>query len=112
MANVTVNMTKKDIFNARSASKLVKDVIGEVLTVSGCTVRENEGINKLGEACDVGYICTDRGVFGFTSAVMLKSMRDFAEYLEECLNDGEEVQIRFFTGKSNSGSEFYNFEIV
>ena len=109
---INVNMSKKDIFNARSASKSVKSVLGMPLIVSGCCVREGEGLDKQGNACDVGYIATNDGVYGFTSSVMLKGMSDFADYLNDALNEGEEVQIRFFAGKTNSGSEFYNFEII
>lgn len=109
---INVNMTKKDLFNAKSASKAVKSAIGEVLTVSGCAVVENGGTDKQGKTCDVGYIATDNGVFGFTSNVMLGGMESFADYLTDALTDGEVVKIKFFTGVSRNGSEYYNFEII
>lgn len=110
--NVNVNMSKKDLINAKSASKSVKDAIGKELIVSGCAIAEGAGTDKQGNPCDVGYIATNEGVYGFTSNVILKGLEDFADYLTDSLNDGEEVKIRFFTGISKAGSEFYNFEIV
>lgn len=109
---MNVNMSKKDLINAKSASKSVKDAIGIDLIVSGCAIAEGAGTDKQGNPCDVGYVATDKGVFGFTSNVILKGMDDFAEFLTESLNEGEQVTIRFFTGKSKSGSEFYNFEVI
>lgn len=109
---INVNMTKKDLFNAKSASKSVKPVLGTVFSVSGCAVVENGGTDKQGKPCDVGYIATNDGVFGFTSNVMLSGMSDFADYLTDCFNNGEEVKIKFFSGTSKNGSEFFNFEII
>lgn len=109
---INVNMTKKDLFNAKSASKNVKSALGNTYSVSGCAVVENGGTDKQGKTCDVGYIATNDGVFGFTSNVMLKGMPDFADYVTECFNNGEEVKIKFFSGTSKNGSEFFNFEII
>lgn len=109
--SINVNMTKKDLFNARSASRSIKDALGVPLIVTGCAVVEGAGTDKAGNACDVGYIATDHGVFGFTSNVILKGMADFAEYLEETMNDGDIVTIEFFVGKTNSGTDFYNFQL-
>lgn len=109
---ININMSKKDLFNARSASRSIKDAIGKRLIVSGCAVVEGAGTDKQGNSCDVGYIATNEGVFGFTSNVILKSMSDFADYLKETLDDGDVVTIEFFVGKTNSGTDFYNFQVV
>ena len=107
-----VNVTKKDIFNAKSGSKSVKEVLGTELTVTGCFVQENEGIRKgTNDPCDIGYICTDAGVIGFSSETCLKAMDAFADYLADALNDGEEVKIMFKENEGKNG-EFYTIEIV
>lgn len=108
----SVNVTKKDIFNAKSGSKSVKEVLGTELTVTGCFVLENEGTRKgTNDPCDIGYICTDAGVIGFSSETCLKAMDAFADYLTEALNDGEEVKIMFKENEGKNG-EFYTIEIV
>lgn len=107
-----VNVTKKDIFNAKSGSKSVKEVLGTELTVTGCFVLENEGIRKgTNDPCDIGYICTNAGVIGFSSETCLKAMDAFADYLADALNDGEEVKIMFKENEGKNG-EFYTIEIV
>lgn len=107
-----VNVSKKDIFNAKSGSKSVKEVLGTELTVTGCFVQENEGIRKgTNDPCDIGYICTDAGVVGFSSETCLKTMDAFADYLAEAINDGETVKIMFKENEGKNG-EFYTIEIV
>lgn len=112
--NLNVNMTKKDLFNAKNGSISIDDAIdhGEALTVTGCAVLENSGTDKQGNPCDVGYIATNIGVVGFTSNVCLKGMEEFADYLTDCINDNTPVQIEFFAGQSKNGSEYKNFKIV
>lgn len=112
--NINVNMTKKDLFNAKNGSISINDAIdnGEALTVTGCAVLENSGTDKQGNPCDVGYIATNIGVIDFTSNVCLKSMEEFADYLAECISDNTPVQIEFFAGQSKNGSEYKNFKIV
>lgn len=112
--NINVNMTKKDLINAKHSSISIDEAIdhGEPITVTGCAVLENNGTDKQGNPCDVGYIATDIGVVGFTSNVCLKGMDDFADYLTDCINDNTPVQIEFFAGQSKNGSEFKNFKIL
>ena len=112
--NINVNMTKKDLFNAKNCSISINDAIdhGEALNVFGCAVLENSGTDKQGNPCDVGYIATNIGVVGFTSDVCLKAMEDFADYLTDCISDNTPVQVKFFTGQSKNGSEYKNFKIV
>ena len=111
MAGFNVNMSKKDIFNAKSGSISIKTTeAGEWHTVSGCAVVENGGLDRDKKPCDIGYIATDIGVFGFSSKVCLDHMEELADILSDCLSDGEEVKVRFVKGKSTNG-EFYSIQI-
>lgn len=111
---INVNMTKKDLINAKSSSVNVKEAIANnwELIVSGVAVIANAGTSKSGEPCDIGYIATDKGVFGFTSDVLLKSMTDLADYLTDTLDTGDIVKIKFNSRTSKSGSEFYTLTII
>ena len=111
MNGFNVNMSKKDIFNAKSGSISIKTAeASEWHTVSGCAVVENGGLDRDKKPCDIGYIATDIGVFGFSSKVCLDHMEELADILTDCLNDGEEVKVRFVKGKSTNG-EFYSIQI-
>ena len=103
------NVTKKDIFNAKTASISVKDVLNETLTATGCFVAVNEGIRKgTGETCDIGYISTNRGVIGFSSEVAISAIEAFSEYLADV---NEPVEIKF-TEHAGKNGNYYTFEIV
>lgn len=111
MNSFNVNMSKKDIFNAKSGSISIKTAEAEGFhTVSGCAVVENGGLDRDKKPCDIGYIATDVGVFGFSSKVCMEHMEELGEILTECLNSGEEVKVRFVKGKSTNG-EFYSIQI-
>lgn len=111
MNGFNVNMSKKDIFNAKSGSLSIKTADAtEWHTVSGCAVVENGGYDRDQQPCDIGYIATDVGVFGFSSKVCLEHMNELADILSDCFNDGEEVQVRFVRGTSKNG-EFYSLQI-
>lgn len=107
---INVNMTKKDVINAQTSSMRI--ALGVPVLVSGIAVVENGGTDKQGNPCDVGYIATDEGVFGFISSVIIKNLDLLADYLTECLNDGEECKIEFISGKTSKDVEFYSFRIV
>lgn len=109
---LNVNARKKDIINAQTASRSIKTALAETLTLTGIAVIENGGINVDKEPCDVGYLFTDKGTFGFISNVMLKNIDMLADYLTDCLNDGELCEIRFITGKTAEDQTFYSYEIV
>ena len=111
MENTVINMTKKDLFNAKNSSIDIKSHLGEIMTVSGIAVLCGQGSDRDGNPVDIAYIATDKGVFGTISATVIKSMQDFADYLNDCFSDGEEVKIRFVDGKSKNGI-FYKIEIV
>lgn len=106
--SINFNMSAKDIFNAKSSSKRVKDYVGLTLAATGCAVVDT--INaETGEVKTVGYIATSEGVFGFTSGVLISAMGELSEYMESA---GEPVEIQFHENTSNSGKKFYTIEIM
>lgn len=107
-----VNVSKKDIFNAKSGSKSVKDFLGVTLIATGCFLLENEGTRKgTNEPCDIGYIVTNEGVMGFSSETCNKVLGDFAEYLEEAISKNEAVEIMFSEHDGKNG-KYLSFSIV
>lgn len=110
---INVNMRTKDIINAQSASYSIAMTSPEdTFIVSGICVVENGGTDRQKNPCDIGYIATDKGVFGFISHVMLKSLPLLADYLKECLDNGETCEIRFLKKMTKDDQEFYSFEVV
>ena len=107
---LNVNMSKKDIINAQTSSMKIV-VNDQPLIVTGIAVVQDGGTNQDGTTCDVGYIATDEGVFGFISNVMMKHIDLLADYLKDCLDAGEVCKIVFTTGKTDNG-DFYSFKIV
>ena len=106
--SINYNMTAKDIFNAKSSSKSVKDYVGVTLTATGCAVVDTTNA-ETGEIKSVGYIATNEGVFGFTSGVLMNTMGELSEYMESV---GEPVEIQFHENTSNAGKKFYTLEIM
>lgn len=114
--NITaqVNVSKKDIFNAKSGSISVKDVLDDQLIATGAFIAKDEGVRKgSGEVCDIGYIVTDKGVVGFSSEVALKAMPDFIDYItDECASpDFAGVPISFDEHDGKAG-KFYTFSLI
>ena len=105
---INYNMTAKDIFNAKSSSKSVKDYTDVTLTATGCAVVDTTN-SETGELKSVGYIATTEGVFGFTSNVLMNAMDDLSEYMESV---GEPVEIEFHESESRSGKKFFTMEIM
>lgn len=106
--SINFNMTAKDIFNAKSSSKSIKDYVGVTLAATGCAVADTTN-SETGEVKSVGYIATNEGVFGFTSGVLLNTMEDLSEFME---NASEPVEIKFHENTSNAGKKFYTMEIM
>lgn len=102
------NMTAKDLFNAKSSSKAVKNYIGVTLSATGCAIVDTTD-KATGEVKPVGYIATDEGVFGFTSNVLIDTLDDLAEYMELV---NVPVDIQFSENTSNGGKKFYTMEIM
>ena len=105
--SINFNMTAKDIFNAKSSSKSVKDYVGVILTATGCAVVDTTN-SETGEVKTVGYIATNEGVFGFTSDVLMNTMGELSEYMESA---GEPIEIEFHESESRSGKKFFTMEI-
>ena len=106
--SINFNMTTKDIFNAKSSSKSVKDYVDVTLTATGCAVVDTTN-SKTGEVKSVGYIATSEGVFGFTSGVLMNTMEELSEYMESA---GEPVAIQFHEHMSNADKKFFTLEIM
>lgn len=106
--SINFNMTAKDIFNAKSSSKSVKDYVDVTLTATGCAVVDTTN-SETGEVKSVGYIATSEGVFGFTSNVLMSVMPELSEYMESA---GEPVEIQFHEDTSAKGKLFYTLEIM
>lgn len=106
--SINFNMTAKDIFNAKSSSKSVKEYVGVTLTATGCAVVDTTD-NETGEVKPVGYIATSEGVFGFTSGVLMNTMEELSEYMKSA---SEPVEIQFHESTSNSGKKFFTLEII
>ena len=106
--SINFNMSAKDIFNAKSSSKSVKDYVDVTITATGCAVVDTTNA-ETGEVKAVGYIATNEGVFGFTSGVLMNTMEELSEYMESV---GEPVEIQFHENTSNSGKKFYTLEIM
>lgn len=106
--SINFNMTAKDIFNAKSSSKNIKDYVGVTLTATGCAVVETTN-SETGEAKPIGYIATSEGVFGFTSGVLMNTMSELSKYMESA---GEPVEFQFHENTSNGGKNFYTMEIM
>lgn len=107
---LNVNMRKRDIINAQTSSMKITPS-DTPLVVTGIAVVQDGGTDKNGNTCDVGYIATDEGVFGFISGVMMKHIDLLADYLKDCLDEGEVCKIVFTSGKTDNG-EFFSFKIV
>lgn len=108
---INKNMTKKQLFNAQSASRSITEAIDEglIFEIVGVAVVANGGTSKNGTPCDVGYIATaNDGVFGFTSNVILNHI----EALADMLDDGEKIEARFIAGKTKTGTEYYTIEVM
>lgn len=106
--SINYNMTAKDIFNAKSSSKNIKNYVDVTLTATGCAVVDTTN-NETGEVKPVGYIATSEGVFGFTSGVLMSTMSELSDYMESA---GESVEIQFHENTSNASKKFYTLEIM
>lgn len=106
--NINFNMTAKDIFNAKSSSKSIKDYVDVTLTATGCAVEDTID-SKTGEVKPVGYIATSEGVFGFTSGVLMNAMPELSKFMESA---DEPVEIQFHDNESKGGKKFYTMEIM
>lgn len=111
MAKIAVNMSVKDIFNAKRASTPVEAIIGQEITVKGFAL--SESIDENGEAKEVGYVVDNDGnVFGFVSDICRQGIADLAMLYEEDNNIMNDLKVTFKKGLSKSGREFYYMHIA
>lgn len=114
MANrISVNMSVKDVFNAKRASQTVEAVIGKPIKVSGFAVSETVDA-ETGEVKEVGYIVEkDTGaVFGFVSDICREALDDLNELVTEDPAMLKDLTIVFKKNKSKNGREFYYIQIL
>ena len=107
MANIAaVNMTTKDIFNAKRASTPVEAIIGQEIEVKGFAL--SESIDENGEVKEVGYVVDkDGNVFGFVSDICRQGVAELAVLYEEDNSIMDGLKVTFKKGLSKSGREFY-----
>lgn len=104
--NLTDNITKKDIFNARSASVKLADEVGSI-NVIGCAIAEDTD-TETGEIKEIGYIFTRDIVYGTVS----KTAIDGILMLIDMYKDGErDLVVTVLKRKSAAGREFISLKI-
>lgn len=107
-----VGMTKKDLINARSNSINVKEHLDKALEITGACVIEKAEVDEMGEiiaVSKVGYLKTNVGIFGFTSATLIECISD----VEDMLTDEPETAIpfHFVARQSKNGRTFYTLNL-
>lgn len=111
MANIKVNMTVKDVFNAKRASTPVEAVIGTPIKVKGFALAETTDQN--GEVKEVGYVVEKdtNNVFGFVSDICRQGIADLALLYDEDPSIMDDLVVTFKKSLSKSGREFYYMHI-
>lgn len=109
---ISVNMTTKDIFNAKRASTPIEGVIGTEIAVKGFALAESVDAN--GEVKEVGYVVEKdtNNVFGFVSDICKQGILDLAKLYEEDKSILDGLKVTFKKGLSKSGREFYYMHIA
>lgn len=101
--------SKKDAINASNASGVLKDHVGEILTMTGAVIYSE--IDRDGVEHVVTSIKTDIGFIGSTSANVRNTVEMITEeWTPEELSDGISFTIR--SAKSKNGREFLSIELV
>lgn len=110
MANIKVNMTVKDVFNAKRASTPVEAVIGTPIKVKGFALADTTDQN--GEIKEVGYVVEKdtNNVFGFVSDICRQGIADLALLYDEDPSIMDDLVVTF---KSHflRAAEFYYMHI-
>lgn len=108
---IAVNMSVKDIFNAKRASTPVEAVLGTPIAVKGFALAESVDAN--GELKEVGYIVEKdtNNVFGFVSDICKQGITDLAALYEQDASILDGLTVTFKKGLSKSGREFYYMHI-
>lgn len=110
---ISVNMTVKDIFNAKRASQTIKAVIGKPIKVSGFAISETVDA-ETGELKEVGYVVEkDTGVvFGFISDICREAIVELNDLVTDDPAILKDLTIVFNKNKSKNGLEFYYIQIL
>ena len=111
MNMISVNMSVKDVFNAKRASTPIEAVIGTPIKVKGFAMAESPDAN--GELKEVGYVVEEgtNNVFGFVSDICKQGINDLYELynMDASILDG--LVVTFKKSLSKSGREFYYMHI-
>lgn len=102
--------SKKDAINASNASGVLKDHIGEKLTMYGAVIYSE--IDRAGVEQIVTSIKTEKGFIGSTSANVRNTVEMIAnEYGTEMIaTDGVPFTVR--TAKSKNGRDYLSIELL
>lgn len=108
---ISVNMTVKDVFNAKRASTPVEAVIGTPIKVKGFALAESPDAN--GEVKEVGYVVEEgtNNVFGFVSDICKQGINDLYELYNQDASILDGLVVTFKKSLSKSGREFYYMHI-
>lgn len=99
-----MELTKKDLFNAKNASKQLED--GLMLKVLAVATMEDK--DKDGKSVDVGVLKTEDGIYSTISATVINSL----DMLSDIIADDGEVDVVVRVGKSKSDRDFFMLEII
>lgn len=101
--------SKKDIINAGNASGVLKDYVGQTLTMTGAVIYSET--DKDGDEHVVTSIKTDHGFIGSTSANVRNTAETIMnEWAPDELISGVPFVVR--SAKSKNGREFLSLELV
>ena len=99
-----MELTKKDLFNAKNSSKQLED--GLMLKV--LAVATMQDIDKDGDTIEVGVLKTEDGIYSTISSTVINSL----DMLSDIIADDGEVDVAVRVGTSKSGRNFLMLEII
>ena len=99
-----MELTKKDLFNAKNSSKQLED--GLMLKVLAVSTMQD--IDKDGDTIEVGVLKTEDGIYSTISATVINSL----DMLSDIIADDGEVDVAVRVGTSKSGRDFFMLEII
>lgn len=111
MANIKVNMTVKDVFNAKRASTPIEAIIDKPIKVKGFALADT--IDQEGEVKEVGYVVEKdtNCVFGFVSDICRQGLADLAILSKEDPSIMNDLVVTFKKSLSKNSREFYYMHI-
>ena len=99
-----MELSKKDLFNAKNSSKQLED--GLMLKV--LAVATMQDTDKDGKPVNVGVLKTEDGVYITISATVINSL----DMLSEIIADDGEVDVVVRVGTSKLGRNFFMLEVI